>query len=386
MQRLYFSRGGIAALATIIVAVGASGAPCIEFWLSETDAVDGSVTQSNPTSLLDEGAENQQLHIWVRPDATLTLKNFSLNLRAARPGIIEFTDVVVHNPQLVPGGIGNPVHRFEFATGEPNTPGQDPIDPAFPEIVSDFTGFTVSNFEQNGAGLGPATQPVDNLYDSVADAFLLATVDYNLLGLGGTELFLQIGKQGLNQIENGIQRPSASEEVVFGGSVPPDPSLNGQDDRGTDSATADGAIVTSWWVNPANRSDVDNDLSVLPLDALLVINEINKRLISNPEDNTLPDPDVFGQDPPPFVDVSGDRLMTPLDALLVINDINRQAFATAASAATDIGGSSSSSSVPEPATWQLALFAAAAGVLLALRVRSAAGGRGGTWYRRSAAQ
>ncbi len=383
MQQLSLTPYGVLALAALVVAVGSPQARCIEFWLSETDAVDGSVTQSNVTSLLDEGATGQQMRIWVRPDADLTLKNISLNLRSTNPGVIEFTDVIVHNPQLVPGGVGNPVHRFEFATGDPNTPGQVTIEP---DIVSNFTGFTVSNRDKTGAGLGPLTQPVDNLYDSAADAFLLATVDYDFVGFGGTQLFLQIGAIGLNQTEGGVQRGSEEEEVIFGGSVPPDePPLNGEADRNMDSATADGAIVTSWWINPANRSDVDNDLSVLPLDALLVINEINQRRISDPADNTLPDPDVFGQDPPPFVDVSGDRLMTPLDALLVINDINRQTLGVSATAAIDAGATSGNYSVPEPATWQLALLATAV-ILQALRLRSAGLRHAGGWSRRSVSQ
>lgn len=387
MQRTLFLSYCVVALTVTIVAVGSRKARCIEFWLSETDALDGSVTQSNVTSLLDQGATGQQLHVWVRPDPNLSLKNFSLNLRSTNPGVIEFKDVFIHNPQLAPGGVGNPVHPFEFATGDPDTPVPAAIES---DIISGFNGFTIANDERNGIGLGPQTQSANNIYDSVADAFLLATVEYDFVGFGGTQLFLQIGQIGLNQAEGGQQRGSEEEEVVFGGSMPPDPSLNGDTDRNEDSATADGAIVTSWWINPANRSDVDNDLSVLPLDALLVINEINQRRISNPDDDSLPDPDVFGQDPPPFVDTSGDRLMTPLDALLVINDINRQMVgvgATAATAAMDTHPAplrTSTYSVPEPATGQLAVLAIVAGMLLALHHRSAQRGRAGRRLCRSA--
>ncbi len=70
------------------------------------------------------------------------------------------------------------------------------------------------------------------------------------------------------------------------------------------------------WQNPRNRFDVNNDGLVSPIDALLVINALNVRMVLTPE---LPDPFI----PVRYVDVSGDGLLSPIDALLVINELNR---------------------------------------------------------------
>jgi hypothetical protein len=72
------------------------------------------------------------------------------------------------------------------------------------------------------------------------------------------------------------------------------------------------------FTNSANPSDVDNNDVVTPLDALLVINELTNRDVSDPETGMLPIPT---SQPQFFLDVNGDGSATPLDALLVINDL-----------------------------------------------------------------
>lgn len=80
------------------------------------------------------------------------------------------------------------------------------------------------------------------------------------------------------------------------------------------------ARVYSW--NAAYLPvDVDRDGVVIPLDALLVINELNHRTFSNPTTGRLPDdrpnlPDAFR------FDVNPDGVVAPLDALNVINWLN----------------------------------------------------------------
>ena len=71
------------------------------------------------------------------------------------------------------------------------------------------------------------------------------------------------------------------------------------------------------WHNHSRANDVNNDLFVSPIDALLVINELNQ----NGSRSLLPaSPDeVAGQ----FLDVSGDNFLSPVDALLVINELNQ---------------------------------------------------------------
>jgi Dockerin type I domain len=71
------------------------------------------------------------------------------------------------------------------------------------------------------------------------------------------------------------------------------------------------------WQNPGKREDVNNNGTVTPLDALLIINRLNQFGIG---------PMIPGQDPvaPPYLDASGNGIIEPLDALLIINELNRQ--------------------------------------------------------------
>lgn len=71
---------------------------------------------------------------------------------------------------------------------------------------------------------------------------------------------------------------------------------------------------TSQWQNPTNRHDVNGDAEVSPIDALLVINDLNLR-----GSRSLASTNFV---PPPFIDVSGDGSVSPIDVLLVINYLN----------------------------------------------------------------
>ena len=75
------------------------------------------------------------------------------------------------------------------------------------------------------------------------------------------------------------------------------------------------------WRNLTEPLDVNGDGSVSPLDALVVINELNARQISD-DTGRLPLPPTPPQTPPPFYDVTGDDFATSLDALVVINFLN----------------------------------------------------------------
>lgn len=85
------------------------------------------------------------------------------------------------------------------------------------------------------------------------------------------------------------------------------------------SANSSAAIVdfgfvafVSTWQNPTNRFDVNGDGMVSPLDALLIINNLNAH-----GSRLLTVADVT----PPYFDVSGDGSVSPIDVLQVINAI-----------------------------------------------------------------
>ncbi|MFN6127392.1 MAG: putative Ig domain-containing protein [Planctomycetota bacterium] len=72
----------------------------------------------------------------------------------------------------------------------------------------------------------------------------------------------------------------------------------------------------SPWQNPARPLDVNNDTTISPIDALVLINRLNS--------------DGGGMLPPrtraldPYLDPDGDRALSPLDILRVINEVNRR--------------------------------------------------------------
>jgi subtilisin family serine protease len=71
------------------------------------------------------------------------------------------------------------------------------------------------------------------------------------------------------------------------------------------------------WQNPNHRYDVNHDGLITPLDALVVINEIN---LNGIRELPVPGPDSPG--PPPYFDTSGDDWLTAQDVLLVVNYLN----------------------------------------------------------------
>lgn len=75
-------------------------------------------------------------------------------------------------------------------------------------------------------------------------------------------------------------------------------------------------LGNSPYQNQRNRYDVDMNQSVAPLDALRIINYLERKGPGPADPNS---PDAF----PGFMDVSGNGEITSLDALLVINEINR---------------------------------------------------------------
>jgi hypothetical protein len=82
------------------------------------------------------------------------------------------------------------------------------------------------------------------------------------------------------------------------------------------------ASVHPHWRNPVDPLDVNNDSAVAPLDAILVINELNHPTRSQPGTGLLPSPPDLSQGVLPFLDTSGDGIIAPLDAVLVINLLN----------------------------------------------------------------
>ncbi len=102
------------------------------------------------------------------------------------------------------------------------------------------------------------------------------------------------------------------------------------------------------WHNRATATDTNNDGIVSPLDALLCINELSNRVVSDPITGALPD--IEGV-PLAFIDVDGNHIVSPLDALLIINELPSNSNSISNSRATS--ARQFSTVVPEPASRSL---------------------------------
>ncbi len=81
-------------------------------------------------------------------------------------------------------------------------------------------------------------------------------------------------------------------------------------------------LAAAVWNNVLHPTDVNGLNGATPLDALLVINELDRRSFSDPATGRLQDTNEDGQRPP-FYDVNCDTHVSALDALLVINSLAR---------------------------------------------------------------
>ncbi|MCA9162193.1 MAG: hypothetical protein KDA62_04410, partial [Planctomycetales bacterium] len=81
----------------------------------------------------------------------------------------------------------------------------------------------------------------------------------------------------------------------------------------------DRRVFASDWQNPLFRLDINDDADVSPIDALVIINDLNSngsRTLNEPIDNNSPS--VF------YLDSNADGEVSPIDVLLVINHLNER--------------------------------------------------------------
>jgi len=137
--------------------------------------------------------------------------------------------------------------------------------------------------------------------------------------------------------QHGSVTVDADGTIVYQPDVTPDVYLGDDslqytvaDDDGAVSNVATVAITVipdpTPWHNRSNGLDVNNDGFVSPIDALLIISELNES-----GSYQLP---VSGANPPPFYDVGGegdnenqtpDGFISPADAIIIINHLNDNA-------------------------------------------------------------
>lgn len=127
---------------------------------------------------------------------------------------------------------------------------------------------------------------------------------------------------------NGNATVAADGSIIYQPHIVPDVYLGPDsltytvfDDDGAESnvatVTIDVILDPYPWHNRSNGMDVNNDGFISPLDALLIISELNQS-----GSYQLP---VTGATPPPFYDVDADGYIAPSDAVQVINHLNDNA-------------------------------------------------------------
>ncbi|WP_231753225.1 peptidylprolyl isomerase [Rosistilla carotiformis] len=76
------------------------------------------------------------------------------------------------------------------------------------------------------------------------------------------------------------------------------------------------------WTNPSDPLDVNGSGSIEPLDALNILNELNRQMFIDPVTRVLPEIATMTSFPGRFYDTNRDGRVTPIDALRVINRLS----------------------------------------------------------------
>ena len=212
----------------IVLAVSIPQANATNFWLSPSNA---SSAPPADVSGIPRVPSSGSVYLWGQTDPDETLQNWSLHVHTGNPGVINFTGVDVLNPKLGETIFDEPpkdVLRYEIIhEPEPTSDGQS---------LRHMRGLTVANENVIGVGIGPGAATLDPFYDAVNNSWLLAEITYEAIGLGRTDLWLQIGANGLNNSGGG----GGDIDVIFGALT--DPALNGLI-REQDSLTPEAHVV-----------------------------------------------------------------------------------------------------------------------------------------------
>ena len=83
---------------------------------------------------------------------------------------------------------------------------------------------------------------------------------------------------------------------------------------------ANASVDQRSWQNTGSPLDVDDDGFIAPIDALLIINELNEPMHRDPTTGLLPPPPPVV---PAYFDVNGDGFVSAADAVLIINRLNQ---------------------------------------------------------------
>lgn len=259
----------------------------------------GEVTlEENPTIQIAEGA-TYSLYLWWAPAGTDSPIGVGHDIVLSSAILTRDTDPEVSDDYL----IENP-----SVVGTPRWDGVNAGTFGGTLLVDDANGFALS-----GSSLGSAGTD-DPTFDAASGAYRFSKLSFTATTTGTTELRIGVGTAGIF-----IENHAADAGINFGWG---DAAVAGND-KGATSTLADATIEvvaldpTKPNQNPLDPLDVDGNLVVEPLDALVVINELNT---NGPHLLTIDPTEMDG--PAFYYDVVGDEDVSPQDALVVINFLN----------------------------------------------------------------
>jgi hypothetical protein len=190
----------VGALAITAAMTVSSAQGAVSSWLSTVGTVGGGTTPGNAVVNINAG-ESSSLYLWLRN--TTTLRSVAYDIQAATAGIVNLTGVEVYAPDLLVGGAVDIGDRWNLpvAAGEVAANGQS------------ITNFGAVNVDKSGLAL--ATRSFDALYDPVADAALIAKINFTGTGGGATAFNLTEGLTKIVEAGN----PNAPELTFSGATV-----------------------------------------------------------------------------------------------------------------------------------------------------------------------
>jgi hypothetical protein len=280
------SGDGIQSTAKVTVTVGNAAADdLVDFQFNVTDMDGNPVTASNPLTV------GEQFKVQILVD----------DLRApmfGEPrGVFAAYMDLLYNFQLAepaPAAPNNEVGQrlgFQVEFGNKFDPNPAVGDDFVPGLINEF-----GTFQTTAQGSGDPLQ---------ADPVLLATITMVAKAPGNLRITADPADVSPFQDTLLFQPPDVVPIGRIRYDVADVPIVSG----------SGGGEGESNWQNRNNRMDVNNDSSVSPIDALLVLNRLNR--------TGEGEPDGSGDAPSIFWDVNGDRRISPIDALQVINFLNR---------------------------------------------------------------
>jgi hypothetical protein len=236
---------------TLLGSLGlATQAQAASIYLSPVTTVGGGVTLTNPAvELTDADVDTHTLGIWIDPGAQ-TLVGVSLKIASSTPGVIQFTGSTIFSADIVANNFGGLDVGDRWSTKNNGTVTND--------LIQNLQGFIVPPVNNNALspsynGTGGGFGLLDTGYDSASGDFLFATISYQVIGMGSTDLFLQVGD---NKIAPSVGT-SANVQVIFG--------------AGESTILNGGNIGLSGSVADATISIVPEPMSLLMLGVGLVL-------------------------------------------------------------------------------------------------------------------